>query len=344
MPKTFYTAMLALLIAVPATTVNRASAQIYTQSELEPEKVRLRNAVIKIYEIGLKPSLTDEEKNALGDFEFNFPMPRQGDDLLNFAATTDGRYLIMPLMSLKALEDLATAYAWLYHNNYSLSTIDLYFAMLRYRDPKNFPGSKAPKILDALSVPEDAYKTSKKVDELSLSIRNEAYAFIIAHELGHIRFRHKPVQDISARQAQADETESDSFALDLFRRTDTAPLGPILFFQAQVYGSLNRYEFSSEDAWIKHLTKVSTHPLTLDRLKSLNAYIRDAVLPSRKGETKIWLFAAEKFGEMFRIMQDEHIARCITILAKEASLSILKPRADAEDLQQVSRCYGRLDR
>ena len=315
-----------------------ASAQIYSKADLDAEAVRLRNAVIKIYEIGLKPSLTPEEKSALGDFQFNFPMPRRSDGLLNFAATTDGRYLIMPLMSLKALEDLTTAYAWLYHNKYSLSTIDLYFAMLRYRDPKDFPGGHFPKIMDALGVPKDAYKTSKKVDELSLSLRNEAFAFIIAHELGHIRFRHKPIKDISAKQAQADESESDRFALELFKRTGTPALGPMLFFQAQVYALLHRHEFRTDDEWLKHVSLRMTHPLSVERIKAMADFIEGPLIQSRPKETGLWLDIAGKFREMTRIMEDVELARCIVKVAKNADPSILKPRRGVEAAEMMKRC------
>ena len=95
--------MLLLLLSLVATCPAVATPDIYRHAELEKDAVRLRNAVIKIYEIGLKPSLTPAEKRAIGDFEFSFPMPKPDDTLLNFAATTDGRFLIMPLASLKAL-------------------------------------------------------------------------------------------------------------------------------------------------------------------------------------------------------------------------------------------------
>ncbi len=322
------------LVAVSSGT----SAQIYSKADLDPDAVRLRNAVIKIYEIGLKPSLTSEEKDALGDFSFNFPMPRKGDELLNFAATTDGRFLVMPVMSLRALEDLTTAYAWLYHNKYSLSTIDLYFAMLRYRDPKDFPGGKFPKIMDALGVPKDAYKTSKKVDELSLSLRNEAFAFIIAHELGHIRFRHNPIKDITPKQAQDDESESDRFALELFKRTGTPALGPMLFFQAQVYALLHRHEFRTDDEWLKYVTLRMTHPLSVERIKAMADFIEGPLLKSRPKETGLWLDIAGKFRQMTRIMEDVELARCIVKVAKEADPAILKPRRGVEAAEMMKRC------
>ncbi len=321
-------------IAPPNATI----AQIYSEADLKPDAVRLRNAAIKIYELGLKPSLTAEEKKAIGDFSFNFPMPRKGDELLNFAATTDGRFLIMPVMSLRALEDMATAYAWLYHNKMSLSTIDLYYAMLRYRGADVFPGGQLPKILDALGIPADAYKTSKAVDELSLRLRNDAFAFVIAHELGHIRYRHKPVSAISAQQARADESESDRFALDLLGRTGTAPLGAALFFQAQIYSLLHRHEFRSDDDWQKYVTLRMTHPLSVDRIKSMADYIEGPFLRARPTEIGLWLDIAARLRQMTGIMEDLDLARCVVMVAREADPAILKPRRGVESEEMLKRC------
>ena len=323
-------------IAVIATAVmlimvvRVAQAQLYTGADLEPDAARLKSLVHKIYAIGLKPALRPDEAAALSDFEFAFPMPRQGDDVLNFAATTDGRHLIMPIMSLKLLEDMTTAYAWLYQNGMSLSTIDLYFAMLRYRDKARFPGGRQPKILDALGVPRDAYKTSKKVDEMSLALRNEAIAFVIAHELGHILYRHKPVDQLSSQQALADETQSDRFALELMKRTSTPPFGSLLFFEAQLYTLLHRHEFATEADWQRYVRSRMTHPLSIDRMKAMATFMRDEFPQARPAERDTWQAIGTKFLADADIFGDIGVARCIIRIAKEADLAILKPRRSVE--------------
>ncbi|NJM35672.1 MAG: hypothetical protein HC850_14330 [Rhodomicrobium sp.] len=65
-----------LFTACLAVAASGAKAQIYSDAELQKDAVRLRNAVIKIYELGLKPSLTPEERRAVGEFEYSFPMPK----------------------------------------------------------------------------------------------------------------------------------------------------------------------------------------------------------------------------------------------------------------------------
>jgi hypothetical protein len=326
---------LVLLAAAPA-----ARGQLYTPAELEPDAARLKSFVQKVYAIGFKPSLRPEEVEALGTFEFAFPMPKPGDDALNFAATTDGRYLIMPLISLKFVDDMATAYAWLHHNRMSLSTIDLYFAMLRYREAGKWPGGRPQKILDALGVPHDAYKTSKPVDDMSLRLRNETIAFVLAHELGHILYRHKPMDQISSRQALADENQSDRFALDLMKRTSTPPFGPLLFFQAQLYSLLHRHEFDTEDDWQRYVQRNMTHPVSIDRMKAMAVFMRDEFPQVRPAERGTWQAIGNDFLTHTDTLADLVIARCIIRIAKEANISILKPRPSVEVGEIQARCRG----
>jgi hypothetical protein len=331
---------LLLLLWALGTGANPASAQIYSEADLRGDAARLRSAVHRIYSIGIKPSLSEEEERALGDFEFNFPMPKAGDDILNFESTTDGRFVVMPLMSLKALEDLTTAYAWLNVNRMSLSTIDLYFAMLRYRDPSAFPGGKHPRVLEALGVPKDAYKTSKKVDDLSLRLRNEAFAFIIAHELGHIRFHHRPVEEISAEQAQADEIEADRFALDIFGRTSTGVLGPILYFQAQAYRLVHRHEFDSDEQWQDYVKSEMTHPVSTRRIKQMAAFIEGPLIRSRPTEAAIWRDVARLLNGITPTLEDIELGRCIVQVARTADPAVLKPRRGLEADEIMKRCRG----
>jgi len=327
-----------LLIALLLPFSPVANAQIYSRAELEGEAVRLRNAVFRLYSIGIKPSLLEDEIRAAGDFKFSFPLPEPNDPLMDFAATTDGRAMIMPLMSLKAVEDLTTAYAWLYHNNYSLSTIDLYFTMLRYRDPADFPGGKFPRILDALGVPPDAYKTDKRVAELSLSLRNEVYAFIIAHELGHIRYAHKPLDQISTQQSQADESQADAFALDIFLRTKTPPLGPVLFFQAQVYNLLHPVEFGRTEQERASALLQMTHPLTLERIEKMNEFIEGPYTRARPEEAPLWADIASKFRVLIPVLEDEDLAACLIKVAREADPDSLKPRKGHDTELLMQRC------
>ena len=278
--------MLAIWPAVVSGTISRAAAKdlstVYPRSVLEKDRKRLETAVRKLFRIGLEPSLNAKEKKALSHVQFHFPYPRPKDYPLNFYAfAKDGRaVVVMPVLSLKMLEDLTTAYAWLHENGYSLSTIDLYFAMLRHRAKADFPGRKYLPPLQALGIPANALD-DPKVDANSLSFRNEAFAFILLHELGHVLFKHKGYDEITKAQARADEVQSDRFALDVLGRTGTPPLGAVFFFQAQFYSLPHRGLFKSEAAWEKYMNKAATHPLTGDRLSELARYVDGTLAESR---------------------------------------------------------------
>jgi hypothetical protein len=56
-------------------------------------------------------------------------------------------------------------------------------------------------------------------------------AFLIAHEIGHHVFRHRPYREKSSEQARLDETQSDTFAVEAIAKAEYNPLSatPLLF-------------------------------------------------------------------------------------------------------------------
>ena len=316
-------------------------SEMYAEEALQNDAKRLRTAVGKIYKLGIKPSLSRSESSGIGDVEFRFPLPRPGDDPLNFYAYRDGRkaIVVMPVLSLKALEDLTTAYAWAQVNGFRQSTIDLYYAALRHRPISKFPGRKYTDVLTALGIPKDAYK-QPGVDSLSLSLRNEAYAFIIAHELAHVLFRHKGYAEITKAQARADEVQSDRFALDVMARTATPPLGAVFYFQAQIYRFRHRGEFKTNDAWTNYLMTVATHPMAVDRLKSMARYISGPLADRRGPEKKLWTGIGGLMKQLAAILEDGDLAVCIARVAAEAPWHVLKPGDSDPNWAMEAVCGG----
>ena len=311
---------------------------MYPRAELEKAAPRLSAVLTKIYDLGVKPYLTPDERSSLGDFGFRFPLPSPSDEVLNFYADDAGGkpVVVMPILSLKVVEDMATAYAWLYQNVMSLGTIDLYFSMLRHKPKGDLPGGTFPPLLATLGIPANALE-DQRIDKLSLGFRNQVFAFVLVHELGHILYKHKGYDVITKAQARADEVESDRFALDVLARTQTVPLGTILFFQAQVYSHPHRGEFPDRKAWQQYLLTTSTHPLTVDRIAAMADYIEGPLARGRVKETAVWRSIAVKLRGMIRIMEDEPLQRCTARVAAAADLSILKPRQDItrEDFERI---------
>ena len=334
-----YLSLLLGFLAQPA--FGAKLSEMYPTEVLQNDAKRLRTAVGKIYDLGIKPSLSSSELRGIGQVEFQFPMPSPGDDPLNFYAYRNGRkaIVVMPVLSLKALEDLTTAYAWAQVNGFRQSTIDLYYAALRHRPISKFPDQKYTDVLTALGIPHDAYK-QPGVDSLSLSLRNEAYAFIIAHELAHVLYRHKGYAEITKAQARADEVESDRFALDVLARTATPPLGAVFYFQAQIYRFRHRGEFRTSNAWSNYLMTVATHPMAVDRLKSMASYISGPLADRRGREKQLWKDIGGLVKQLAVLLEDGDLALCIARVAAKAPWHVLKPGDSDPNWAIESVCGG----
>lgn len=325
--------LVALVTALAVVCALAAAARadvttLYAPQEIARDAKRLETAARKIFTLGLKPALTAREAQALTDVPFVFPLPQPGDPIVNFYASWQGNRasVILPIVSLKVIEDMALAYAWLYHRQKTLDTIDFYFAMLRHKPKSAFPRQMWPNPLKALGIPDNALQ-DKAVDDLSLRLRNEAFAFMIAHELGHVYLEHKESYDqITRQKARDDEVAADLFALDLLARTETPPMGALLYFQSQAYSLPHRGDFPTRDAWEDYLTRTSTHPMTVDRLKTIATFLEGRFASARPSETAIWAAIGQGVRGIVAVLEDEALYRCLQTAASRAPLELLKPR------------------
>jgi hypothetical protein len=229
---------------------------LYDRSTLQSSGERYRVSTGKILDQVIAPVLLADERSALGRVQLLYPMP--GED--RFASTPFGYYstseggvgkIVFPVLSLKFLEDLCTAYAWLQINGYSLETISDYVAMLKYN--RNL--RTAPQPLPTLGIPASAL-SDNRVDELALGHFVTARTFILAHELGNLRFHH-------AGSSIQHEKQADAFAIDVMQRTPLPPLGIMVFFMADA--QMADYPPPPD----------ATHPLSADRLRALAARLSD---------------------------------------------------------------------
>jgi hypothetical protein len=317
----------------------RAMDLMYSPDEIQRETPWLKRAVENIYHRGIAPVLSGIEWHRLGQVVFQFPPPRPDSSLLNFYVyRSQGRsVVVMPVLSLKQLEDLMITYAWLQQTGHSHATIDLYYAMLKRRPKQDFPSQRYPDILTALGVPKTAIANNKQVDATSLSLRNEAIAFVLVHELGHIFYRHKSYSEVTAATARADELQADRFALDLMVRTDTPPMGAVVFFQAQAYAMPHRGEYPTEKEWHRFLRKYSTHPLSTERIALLANVTRTAFAARRAREAATWRSIADLTVRINDILEDLEIHRCIAKVSRSISFDKLKPTRSATGLEQCLR-------
>jgi hypothetical protein len=240
---------------------------MYPESELVSDKTRYERRIDEMFQNGLWEFMNSAEKQALYGVRIEHPL--RGENPLDAYSNSKDRVVVLPVLSLKFIEDLSAAYAWRHVNRYSLEPIDEYLAMLKYRRPDKFPNARVPDPLTALGVPPRIWEQDKRVNELSLKFRNTAWAFILAHELGHLRFRHPGNRSVDPSVSQRNETEADKFAVDLLSRSDTIPMGMILWFQASIDYFPNRSDFRTETEYREWMQREATHPMNPARLQQL---------------------------------------------------------------------------
>ncbi len=251
-----------------------AAAEMYSAQELAADRSRITSRIAEVQRrlttYGALPA----------DAAWLAEVPLVVEDLgpsghpLGFAS--DGRRVYMPLIGLKFIEDLTMAYAWRYHQSRSLEPFDEYLAMLRYKPERDWPGGTLMDPLEAFGVPPFVWETNRAVGELGTGFRNEAWAFILAHELAHIYLRHPGNANLGAAASRANEEAADAFAFDLMNSVDAIPLGAILYFQATAVFGPNRADQPSDAAYARWRRQEATHPVNARRLSALASHLRAA--------------------------------------------------------------------
>lgn len=301
---------------------------LYDSQVLRREAVRLASRVQELYLKGIWPYLRPDEQRALRAVQLQFPTPDHDRHPMSFYTSAEqGRPVVaLPILSLKFVEDLSTAYAWLHLKGQSLDTIDTYLTMLKYKPASAFPGGRYPPPLVALGLPKHALD-DQQVNEVSLRFRNTAFAFILLHELGHILYRHGSDSGLGTEQAGRHEEQADRFALRVLERSATLPTGALLCLQAQAYLVPTRGQFDSGEAWRRFLRTTATHPLTSQRLVTMAVELDRAA--GRTGSTAqrdVLRFMASRLASLAQIRQDVGLQRCIAAAAEHASPLVLTPR------------------
>ena len=338
---------LALLVVLLASTPTVAAAdatKIYPRQVLASDASRFEEKFAFLWEKAILPNLTPAEARSLRGVRFELPYPKRDDPLLNFYAGLDGGKptVWLPLISVKLVEDLSTAYAWLWDQKLSFDTIDLYAAMLRWKEPAEFPGGHPPAPLPALSIPGNALE-NPRVDDMSLRMRNSGWAFVLLHELGHLRHGHRPYAGRPLALARANEAEADAFALEILERTGTIPMGAILFFQAQAYSLPNRGQFADAAAWERYARSEHTHPLSTERLGAMAQHLNAAAgREHRPAERDTLRYIATRLVGISEILEDPVLQRCIAAVADQASPASLAPRREVAG-DQMRRWCGKED-
>jgi hypothetical protein len=238
----------------------------------------------------------------------------------------------MSILSIKFLDDLAVAHAWLESQGYSAETVPDYLGVLKYRREATFDAGRYPLPLEALGIPKDATRDTM-TDGAAKKILSSAVLFALAHELGHLYYGHPSYDStVTRRQAQANEVEADSFAIELFRRLGVAPVGIVYLFEVATYLGFNRGDFDSDEAWHSYLQSEATHPLTGTRLQRLSRQLRRSPDDFLKYETHFdvarsrVLMIGAQLDSLGRLFDDGDLQQWHRIRGARIPLRELKPR------------------
>jgi hypothetical protein len=323
---------------------------IYSSNRLTGERVRLEGRIRELYrllvDLIVRNGVSAGVRRVLEELRLDFPLSDPSGSPLNFSSeqTTAGSVVRMPIVSLLFLEDLCTAYAWMDRHGYSPETVDEYVAMLQYKPAAEFAGRRYPAPLEALRIPASA------VDEpdagpLGLRLRNSAYAFILAHEIGHVVFGHPSYERVSRGQARQNEAQADRFALDVLALAGNIPLGAVLYFEASAFMMPNRGAFIAQgrsgaeaDAAIGQ----QTHPLTADRLQAIALQLDEQASRSQSGSERETLrYIASRLETISVIVSDPDLQQCMAVAARRAQMSDLEPQRPGLSDRFLGKCIRR---
>ena len=324
----------ALFLCLPATAGAGRYASLYDDTELAHWAERYRPGILSNLDQVLRPVLTREELRGLRDLRIDIPLRAASGHPLDFYALASGT-VVLPAMSLKFLDDLSVAFAWLNRNGYSPETVQEYVGMLKYGREADFGRWPAP--LRALRIPDDALK-DPAVDGLSQKIFKSAVIFILLHEMGHVLHGHPGYGPLVRRaDARANETQADAFALEVMRRLPAQPTGMFLFFQLMAYAGPNRGDFDGDAAW-RQAMEQATHPVTPDRMRAIADILRRHAdgfaveYENRRTGRENVLFTADQIALIAETLSDPDLQKLVAMTSRRATLAGLAPRRQGEKL------------
>lgn len=303
---------LALLLVVIGLSAHAQCPPAYDWSGFYPPAILDR--VIQRTAPGLKsnfeqvmlPQLTDQERRRLGGTTLDLEQREYPAHPMNFYAARGGR-VVLPLSSVRLVSDLTLAVAWLNRHRLPEKKVFDYAAMLAFRGPAPDNVRKLP--LAALGIPDEA-QDDPEVDGLFQKLYGDTMVFIMAHELGHIFHDHSA--NVSVEQSRRQESEADSFAIELMARMHAPPVGIVFYFNMAA-----PFECPAR----------STHPMSGQRIERLTAALRSnarlfaADKPSPQREMQLIESVALGLGQVAQLLDDPDIRESMRRIGQSSSVA-----------------------
>ena len=277
------------------------------------------------------PTLSAEEMRVAHGVGLRIPL-RHEDDPFAFYVSGAPPAITISVSSVKFLDDLSIALAWLDRHRYSIEAIPWYASVLKHREVSEFPGGRYPLPLEALGIPDDALGDAA-VDQAAQKLLKTAVLFMLAHEIGHIVYRHRGNgPGLPRADWQENELAADRFAMRFFRQIGLAPVGIVPFFVAAAHLVPHRADFESEAAWTEYLDDRAAHPFSGLRVRSLADELRRTPEDFTRGEPnraqaaqRIHI-AADQIEGVAPLLDDPDLQRYAAEVGRRIPLAELKLR------------------
>lgn len=290
-----------------------AFIQIYDTSELAKRDRLYRGYMQAVFKEDLIGQLPLQKRAALSNTRLVLPRGVIDASPLDIWAVVQQRTVYFPIQTIAFLDDLATLAAWLAKNDCSFEPGALYAGMIVTKAP---PANQRLHLnpRSAFGLGDNVWKNSY-VKNLSNKVFKTAVYFILAHELGHIRYNHSSYKTITPQRAQQQELQADHFAIEAMRHIGVPPIGMFYFFT-----SLSRMEGSVP----------ITHPLSGSRLVQIATALEqspgDFVPPneSKSRWTPVIRTYARQFRTLIPVMDNSALREQLRAQARFAKWSELR--------------------
>ncbi len=288
--------LLTCLITLCCSTVQaRDYRTLYADSDLKRYNLVYSPNIRAVLFEDMAAYLLADELATLQRVQLLQPWDRRVDPF-EFSANAGNGLLLIPTMSVRFMDEMAIATAWLERFQCNKEAVFDYVAAMDYSD------IDLPAMLPALNIPGNAYELDSYVDDVSQKALKSALAFILLHELGHVHHRHQPYDRIDAATAQQQEAQADQFAMRVLRRMQLPPLGMVIWFTA----------VSIRDPHVPG-SPGQTHPLSGERLSAIANAMRsrpeDFIEPANRGKVTVQSIrgAAEQIDAIGVYLSDPYL-------------------------------------
>jgi hypothetical protein len=263
-------------LVIPHYALGKDLSSMYGERALSSWKERYSENINWNFEHVIKQALTPQEREFLENVNLEFPLIGNAREPFEYYAKVEysakiknlRRSVVVPIFSIKFLDDLAIAGAWLAVRGFGFPSevIREYVAMLKYKKASEFPTGNYSPPLKALHIPETPLD-DPTVDDIAQKIVKLSIVYVICRELGHL-YLNRHLRPPATMKENIDEAiRSDTFAMEILRRIGTPPILTYLF-NALVVWVPNRSDFSDEKSYEKYLG-LAPNPLTPERLNHL---------------------------------------------------------------------------